>query len=49
MSPWYVGRFGTIEDAGNFKQRMVDDIEYLRHQDGQLGLKRDYSPVVVSS
>jgi hypothetical protein len=49
MSPWYVGRFGTIEDAANFKQRMVEDTQYLQAQDEELGLHRDYSPVVVST
>jgi len=49
MSPWYVGRFGTIEDAANFKQRMLEDMQYLQAQGEELGLHRDYSPVVVSA
>lgn len=48
MSPWYVGRFGTIEGAGDFKQRMAADMAYLQDQDRSLNIKRDYAPVVVS-
>ena len=49
MSPWYVGRFGTVEGAGDFKQRMVEDMAYLAEQDQKLRIKRDYAPVVVSA
>jgi hypothetical protein len=48
MSTWYVGRFGTIEGAGDFKQRMAADMAYLQDQDRSLNIKRDYTPVVVS-
>jgi hypothetical protein len=48
MSPWYVGRFGTIKGAGDFKQRMVADMAYLEEQNRNLHIKRDYAPVVVS-
>ncbi|KAH8082638.1 hypothetical protein HD553DRAFT_62746 [Filobasidium floriforme] len=46
MSPWYVGRFGTIEGAGDFKQRMAADMAYLQDQDRSLNIKRYYTPVV---
>lgn len=37
-----------MEGANTFKDRMQDDITYLKKEDSEFGIKRDYSPVVVS-
>ncbi|KAI5452587.1 hypothetical protein NCC49_000748 [Naganishia albida] len=46
ISPWYVGRFSDIDGANVFRQRMREDIDYLRKEDAAYGIHRDYTPVV---
>jgi hypothetical protein len=54
ISPWYVGRFASVEQADEWKNEMKRDVELLNawdEHDGQvLGRSRgiDYAPVVVS-
>jgi hypothetical protein len=48
ISPWYVGRFSDVDGANVFRQRMSEDIDYLRKEDAAYGIHRDYTPVVVS-
>lgn len=47
ISPWYVGRFADIEGANEFRQRMAEDIKFLKEEDAVYGIHRNYTPVVV--
>jgi hypothetical protein len=43
-----VGRFSDAEGADVFRQRMREDMEFLKREDEAHGIRRDYTPVVVS-
>lgn len=47
VSPWYVGRFADVEEANAFRERMREDIAFLKQEDEIYGIHRDYTPVVV--